>query len=160
QRLSSASTMGSNETGPINVSPTGNLFEIIAAMGRKLFILLVLCAIVAIVAYRASGWDFNWSLFRTSLSSMKIGWLAASAILPIITYWFRAIRWQILLAPLKTIDVGSLFSITLVGFAAIFVLGRAGELARPVWLTRREGVPLSGSVATVIVERFFDGVLL
>jgi uncharacterized protein (TIRG00374 family) len=91
---------------------------------------------------------------------MKIGWLIASIVATIATYWFRAIRWQILLAPLKAIGLRSLFSITIVGFSAIYVLGRAGEIARPVWLARREKVALTGSVATIVVERFLDAIML
>ena len=91
---------------------------------------------------------------------MKAGWLAASIVLTLLTYWFRAIRWQILLAPLKTVPILPLFSITLMGFSAIFLFGRAGEIARPVWLTRRENVALTGSVATIVVERFLDAIAL
>ena len=91
---------------------------------------------------------------------MKIGWLIASIVATVATYWFRAIRWQILLAPIKAIGLRSLFSITIVGFSAIYVLGRAGEIARPVWLARREKVALTGSVATIVVERFLDAIML
>ena len=129
-------------------------------MSRKLLVILALCLVGGIVAYRALGWDFNWSLFRSSLSSMKAGWLVASIVVTMVTYWIRAIRWQILLAPLKAIRVLPLFSITLVGFSAIFLLGRAGEIARPVWLSRREKVALSGSVAAIVVERFLDFLML
>ena len=129
-------------------------------MSRKLLVLLALCLVGVIVAYRAWGWDFDWSLFRSSLSGMNAGWLIASIVATIATYWFRAIRWQILLAPLKAVRIMPLFSITIVGFSAIFLLGRAGELARPVWLTRREKVALTGSVATIVVERFLDMIML
>jgi len=91
---------------------------------------------------------------------MKAGWLVASIIVTMLTYWIRAIRWQILLAPLKAVRVLPLFSITLVGFSAIFLLGRAGEIARPVWLSRREKVALSGSVAAIVVERFLDTLMI
>jgi glycosyltransferase 2 family protein len=129
-------------------------------MSRKLLVLLALLAVGLILAYRAWGGDFNWSLFVSSLSQMKAGWLVASVIMTIATYWLRAVRWQVLLAPLKDVRILPLFSITLVGFSAIYLLGRAGELARPLWLARRENVPLTGSVATIIVERFLDVVLL
>jgi uncharacterized membrane protein YbhN (UPF0104 family) len=129
-------------------------------MSRKLLVLLALFVIAIIVAYRAWGWDFNWSLFLSSMSRMKAGWLVASILLTMVTYWFRAIRWQILLAPLKAVRIVPLFTITLVGFSAIFLLGRAAEIARPFWLTRRENVALTGSVATIIVERFLDSIML
>jgi uncharacterized membrane protein YbhN (UPF0104 family) len=91
---------------------------------------------------------------------MKAGWLIASVALTIATYWFRAVRWQILLAPLKAVPLRPLLSITVVGFSAIFLLGRAGEFARPFWLTRREKVALTGSVATIVVERVLDMIML
>jgi hypothetical protein len=37
---------------------------------------------------------------------------------------------------------------------------RAGEVLRAVILKRREGVPVSASLATIIVERIFDGVVM
>jgi uncharacterized protein (TIRG00374 family) len=37
---------------------------------------------------------------------------------------------------------------------------RAGEVLRAVILKRKEGVPVSASLATVIVERIFDGVVM
>ena len=125
-------------------------------MSRKLLVLLALCAIVAIVAYRASGLNFDWVLFRKSFAGVNVWWLAACVIMTFATYWLRAIRWQVLLAPLRKLPVSELLAVTTVGFAAIFSLGRAGELARPVWLARREDVPLSGSIATIVVERALD----
>ena len=129
-------------------------------MSRKSFFLLVLCVIAIIAAYRIWGQDFNWSLFLSSLSKMKAGWLATSVVLTLATYWLRAIRWRILLAPLKAVPLRSLLSITVVGFSAIFLLGRAGEVARPLWLARREKVALTGSVATIVVERVLDMIML
>jgi len=129
-------------------------------MSRKLLVLLALSLIVVIVAYWVWGREFDWSLFVSSLKTVKAGWLAASIAATMGTYWFRAIRWQVLLAPLKAIRVPSLFSITIIGFSAIFMLGRAAELTRPIWLSKREKVALTGSVATIVVERFLDSIML
>src|SRR5688572_23423211 len=135
-------------------------FEIIGSMNRKLLVLLALLVIVGIVAYRTLGGDFNWELFFSSLRDVKLGWLSASVVLTLTTYFLRAMRWQVLLAPLKSIRVQPLFWTTIVGFSGIYLLGRAGELVRPLWLTRREGVPLSASIATIIVERVLDSLML
>jgi uncharacterized protein (TIRG00374 family) len=129
-------------------------------MSRKLLVLLALCAIVAIVAYWASGFRFNWGLFVESLAEVKIGWLIGCVILTFVTYWLRAIRWKVLLTPLKSMRVSPLFAITTVGFAAIYALGRAGELARPIFLARRENVPVTGSIATIVVERALDMIMI
>lgn len=122
--------------------------------------LLSLAVLIAVVAYRASGFDFDWSLFFSSLLDLQPGWLAASIAATLLTYAVRALRWQVLLNPLKRIPFGTLLSTTLVGFSAIYVLGRAGEVIRPLWLKRREHIPLTASVATVIVERFLDTMMV
>src|SRR5687767_11226099 len=125
-------------------------------MNRKLLVLLALFALAAIIAYWVFQGTFDWTLFLASLANLEAGWLAISVALTLLTYLFRAYRWQILLAPLKEIHVIPLFWATMVGFSAIYVLGRAGELVRPLWLARREKVSFSASIATVIVERFLD----
>jgi uncharacterized protein (TIRG00374 family) len=76
------------------------------------------------------------------------------------TYFIRATRWRELLAPLKQVPLAQLFWTTIVGFSAIYLLGRAAELARPLWLARREHIPPSACIATIIVERFLDSLML
>ena len=129
-------------------------------MNRKLLFLLAFAAIVLIAAYRLRDWDFDWLLFFSTIESLQPTWLAASLAATFLTYVIRAFRWQVLLGPLKSIGIAPLLSSTLVGFSAIYVLGRAGELVRPIWLSRREQVSLSASVATIIVERFLDTLML
>src|SRR5262245_57302196 len=129
-------------------------------MSRKLLFLLALCVFVAIVTYRFRGGDFNWSLFVSSLWGLRPGWLAVSVAVTLLSYVVRAYRWQVLLAHLKSVRIEPLITTTLIGFSAIYVLGRAGELARPLWLTRRERIPFSASVATIIVVRFLDSLML
>ncbi len=128
-------------------------------MNRKSLFFLCLAALVVFVAARWD-WQFDWSLFFTSLWHVHPVWLAASVAATLLSYVIRAFRWQVLLNPLKEIQFQSLLSTTLVGFSAIYVLGRAGELVRPMWLTQREHVPFTASMATIVVERFFDSVML
>jgi glycosyltransferase 2 family protein len=129
-------------------------------MNRKLLVALVLIAVVGIVAYASRGWKFDWRLFVSSFRTLHVGWLVASIVATLATYLVRAIRWQVLLNPLKRIHLHGLLTATLVGFSAIYVLGRAGELVRPVWLTRKEHVPFSASLATILVERVLDFLML
>lgn len=129
-------------------------------MSRKWFIFLVLCVIVAIVAYRAAGWKFDWALFFSTIRNIHWGWLGASIAVTVITSAIRAVRWQELLAPIKKVGLGSIFTTTVMGFTAIFLLGRAGELVRPLWLARREKISVTASFATIIVERFLDSTML
>src|SRR3989442_11736821 len=116
-------------------------------MNRKSLFLLILTVIIAVGFYRFIGWDFNWSLFVSSLWNVQPVWLLASIAATLLTYVARAFRWQVLLHPLKSIRMGPLISTNLLGFSAIYLVGRAGELVRPLWLTRREQIPLTASVA-------------
>jgi uncharacterized membrane protein YbhN (UPF0104 family) len=128
-------------------------------MNRKLLVLLIL-AVVTIVLYRMAGVDFDWSLFLTSLWKVQPGWFVLSMLLTYPTFVSRAYRWQVLLNPVKPVRVGPLIATNLLGFTGIFILGRAAELIRPLWLTRREQIPLTSSVATIVVERFLDTLML
>ena len=128
-------------------------------MNRKLLVLLIL-AVVAVVLYRMAGVDFDWSLFVSSIWAVQPGIFVISMLMTFATYVCRAFRWQVLLNPLKRLRIGPLFSATMLGFTGIFILGRAGEFIRPLWITRREQIPLTASLATIIVERFFDVLML
>src|SRR2546426_4741595 len=129
-------------------------------MNRKLLFLLVLMVIIVLASYWLVGRDFSWPLFVSSLWNIQPMWLTASIIATLLTYVARAFRWQFLLNPLKSIRMGQLISTNVLGFSAIYLIGRAGELVRPLWLTRREHIPLTASVATIIVERFLDTLML
>jgi glycosyltransferase 2 family protein len=129
-------------------------------MSRKLLFLLAFSVIALIVAYRWRDWDFDWSLFFSTLWSLQPAWLAASILATALQYVSRAYRWQVLLSPLKAVRIEPLLTSTLLGFSAIFLLGRPAELIRPVWLTRQEHVPFSATIATLIVERMLDLLLL
>jgi uncharacterized protein (TIRG00374 family) len=83
-----------------------------------------------------------------------------SIVATLLTYVTRALRLQVLLNPLKAVRLGQLISINVLGFSAIYLLGRPGELVRPLWLSRREQIPLTAAVATIIVERFLDMLML
>src|SRR5215471_1787944 len=129
-------------------------------MNRKSLFFLCLAAIGVYLLYRLSSWGFNWSLFLSSLWNVQPWWLGASILATMLTYIARAFRWQILLNPLKSVSMGPLISTNLLGFSAIYLFGRPGELVRPLWLSRREQIPLTASVATIIVERVLDSLMI
>src|SRR5205809_8149131 len=123
-------------------------------MNRKLLLILILSAIVAVAFYRLAGWDFDWSLFVSSLWNVQPGWLTASIAATTLTDVARAFRWKVLLNPLRSIRMGPLISSKVLGFLAIYLICQAGELVRPHWLTRCEQMPLPAAVASILVDRF------
>lgn len=83
--------------------------------------------------------------------------LAAATALTMATYAIRAVRWRALLDPVRPgVPVNSLLAATSLGFSAVFVVGRTGEIVRPVALSSKEHIRPSASFATILVERIFD----
>jgi uncharacterized protein (TIRG00374 family) len=88
-------------------------------------------------------------------------WLLPGIAVYFVGVWVRAWRWHYLLGPIKKIPTQTMFPITTIGYMGNNIYpARAGEVLRAVVLKRREGVPVSASLATIIVERIFDGVVM
>jgi uncharacterized protein (TIRG00374 family) len=77
-------------------------------------------------------------------------------------FGFRALRWGILLTPAHPgVRFRPRFASTVIGFAANNLLpARVGEFARAYALTRFSSVTIGASVATLVIERLLDGLVL
>ena len=99
----------------------------------------------------------NWSEVLVEVRKADWGLLALAVALLIGTYVVRTLRWRELLLPDSKPSLTALFRATTVGFTALFLMGRAGELiVRPALLSIKERVHPSASYATVMIERVFD----
>jgi glycosyltransferase 2 family protein len=99
--------------------------------------------------------------FWQTISHANYWWILPGVGVYFIAVWVRAWRWHYLLKPLKVIKTKVMFPITCIGYMGNNIYpARAGEVLRAVILKRKEGVPISASLATVIVERIFDGVVM
>ena len=87
---------------------------------------------------------------------------AAPAIgLYFLAVYFRSVRWQFLLSPLRELRVTRLYPVVVIGYMANNLLpARLGELVRAYYLAQREQVSGSSALATIAVERVYDGVTL
>jgi uncharacterized protein (TIRG00374 family) len=90
-----------------------------------------------------------------------VAWLVPVLASVFVRFWLTAIRWQLLLRPVKQVGVHRLFAITMIGFMANNVLpARLGEFVRAYALGRSEALPPSLPFATIVIERIFDGFTL
>ncbi len=88
-------------------------------------------------------------------------WLIPGVAIYFLAVWARAWRWHYLLRPVKSIPTRTMFPIVAIGYMGNNIYpARAGEVLRAVVLKRHEDVPVSASLATIIVERVFDGVVM
>jgi glycosyltransferase 2 family protein len=95
------------------------------------------------------------------LPNVNFWWLLPGIAIYFLGVWARAWRWHYLLRPLKVISTRSLFPIVVIGYAGNNIFpARAGEVVRAVLLKGSQEVPISASLATIIVERVFDGVVM
>ena len=86
-------------------------------------------------------------------------WIFLSLLVIILSFILRALRWQILLSKKeKTIKV---FHVMMTGFMLNCVVpGRAGEIARPVMISRNPDIAFTEALSTIAVERLFDLAIL
>ncbi|GIW08717.1 MAG: membrane protein [Dehalococcoidia bacterium] len=104
---------------------------------------------------------FNLGQLGQSFARANYGWIVPAIGMFFLGVWVRAVRWSLLLRPVAAIPARRLFPVLVLGFAANNVLPvRAGELVRAHELSRREGVSRTASLATILVERVFDGLTL
>lgn len=92
-----------------------------------------------------------------ALQKARAVYIISAVLIICLGYLLRAKRWQVLLEPITETSLKELFATTTVGFTAIFFIGRAGEIVRPMWLPMRDKrVRASAALVTLGVERIFD----
>lgn len=99
--------------------------------------------------------------FWESLLGANYWWLVPGVMVYFLAVLARAWRWHYLLRPIKSIRTLRLFPITAIGYMGNNIYpARAGEVLRAVILKKSDDVPIMASLATIIVERIFDGVVM
>jgi uncharacterized protein (TIRG00374 family) len=119
-------------------------------------VVFLILAVLVYLQYR--HWrTFDWGTFWSQTHRIKKIHVLHGVALIYIAYVMRAWRWKIFLKPVrpKTTTM-ELVSPTMVGFAGLALLGRAGEFIRPYLIARRTELPVSSQVAVWGVERIFD----
>jgi uncharacterized protein (TIRG00374 family) len=101
--------------------------------------------------------DFDYASFQRSISKANYWWVLLAACFGISAYWFRAIRWNLMLEPMghHISNSNSLWSISF-GYLMNLTIPRSGEVARATALYGVEKVPVDQSFGTIILERVVD----
>lgn len=103
------------------------------------------------------GRTLNWGQVREAVTHSNPYYLTVGITIVCLSYLIRAFRWGALLRPLAPSRVSDLFAATTVGFGTVFLIGRAGEVVRPVVLPMRDPrVRPSAAFVTIMVERIYD----
>jgi hypothetical protein len=125
--------------------------------GLKKSIKFILLALFAVFLFWFFGRNLNWEEVSAALQKGRAVYIASAVLIICFGYFLRAVRWRVLLEPITESSLKELFATTTVGFAAVFLIGRAGEIIRPMWLPMRDKrVRPSAAIVTLGVERIFD----
>lgn len=96
-----------------------------------------------------------------TLRTANYWWIIPGVAVYIIGLWVRAWRWHYTLRHLKPVPVRRLFPLVCIGYFGnnVYPL-RAGEVIRSYVLKRTQDISITSSLATVIIERVFDGLTM
>jgi uncharacterized protein (TIRG00374 family) len=105
------------------------------------------------------GLDLNevWGRIKTA----NFAWIIPGVLVYFLAVWGRTWRWHYLLRPLKEVPLSRLFPVVVIGYMGNNVYPfRAGEVIRAYVLKRNENIKITASLATIVVERIFDGLVM
>lgn len=127
---------------------------------RKLLFGVLILLVLVFVIYRSSGMlhlgDFSGAKLLHAIREANPYLLLLSIVAIYGCYALRALRWKVLQANLGRSRFWPIYAMTLAGFSAVFLLGRAGEFVRPVLLARKEKLPTADMFGIYALERLFD----
>jgi len=119
----------------------------------KLVIGLLISALFLYLAFRKV--DFGEMLH--TFKKANYWYFIPVVLIMFLSHFLRALRWRYLLDPIRRLDIGSLFSSLIIGYAAnTFMPAHLGEFLRAYVLGKKRQIPMSPVFATIVVERIID----
>jgi glycosyltransferase 2 family protein len=88
-------------------------------------------------------------------------WVALSLLVTLINHMVRAVRWQMLITTLHhKPKLYNTFLIMMSGYLVNTIVPRLGEFTKPAFMSKKEKVPFSVTLGTIVVERLADLIML
>ncbi len=101
--------------------------------------------------------DVNVSQAFYKISKISFTYLIVFIAVFFISHVLRALRWKVILSSVKSdIKIKNLFGSTMIGYGVNCIVPRLGEIYRPSFLGKLEGLSRTAMFATIIVERVID----
>ncbi|MBW8362772.1 MAG: flippase-like domain-containing protein [Kaistella sp.] len=123
----------------------------------KAFLTVALSLAVAAVFMWFALKGMEFSKIAGYFAKANYFWVFAASVFGILAYWFRALRWNLLLEPMGyKISTSNAFWTISFGYLMNLTIPRSGELARSTALFGVEKVPVEKSFGTIILERVVD----
>ena len=130
---------------------------LVPSMNRNLPKIAAVIVLMLVFLY-FFGRSVEWKKVPAQIADVNL--LLFLLLIPLAALHFvtRAVRWHVLVAREKiNVRFWNLVAANIVGFTVSAVFpGRLGELAKPLYLARKEGLRPGFAVGTIVVERIFD----
>ncbi len=98
---------------------------------------------------------------KTAIHQAKHWLLIPVSLLLIVSHFFRALRWRLLIAPLGHLpSKANTFFAVMIGYLANQAFPRLGEVLKCTVLARYEKIPADKLIGTMVLERIVDGLTL
>jgi uncharacterized protein (TIRG00374 family) len=127
---------------------------------RKYLVLLLALLAIGFFLYKFRNsialHGFQWHTVGESLGHARWELLFLALVIFYVCYAIRALRWVRFSQSIGAMRFGNVYGATLMGFACVFLLGRAGEPIRPVLIARKDSVSMPGMFGVYVLERVFD----
>src|SRR5580692_10361094 len=121
-------------------------------------------AVTIVLSLACLAWalhGLSWSELWEDIRDLDWRWVAVACLADVAVYVIQGWRWSLLLRPVGPASLGSSVRAIFVGLFAseVFPL-RAGELIRCFLQARWTQIPVSVTLASALIERIFDGLIL
>lgn len=104
-------------------------------------------------AFRHIDFDELWQ----QILLVNYYWLPFFIVILILSHYFRAERWRLLLPDeFQKTDRSTLFAGVMLGYIVNNIVPRLGEISRPVYVSKKTGLKSGNLIGTVVSERIFD----
>src|SRR5271156_1091129 len=131
-----------------------------SSRSRKILLGFLVVLVVVFVVHQAHGFShigsFSGAKLLAAIRGANLFDLALALALIYLCYGIRSLRWQVFQHNLGSARYAAIVKMTIAGFAAVFLLGRAGEPVRPLLIARKEKLPVADIFGIYVLERLFD----
>lgn len=116
-----------------------------------------LAAVLLYYALRGTDWPSVWHI----ILGAKWQFLAASAVIGVVNYFLRSLRWRVLLNARGKFKVSTVFWATMAGYLGNnFLPARAGEVVRSFIISDQSALSRTYVLTTALTERLMDAIAL
>ncbi len=128
-----------------------------ASKGLKIVFSLLIAALFLWFAFRGVPLSELWN----QITEIKLGWIFPFTIVMLLSHYLRAERWMLLLTDLKIKPLRStMMAGVMLGYMVNYAFPRLGEVSRPVYVARKNGLSSGKLLGTIVLERIIDLVCL